>query len=382
MSLISAEDSNLQPATDIGRELSRYFLSGAIYIQGTPFEEVLLGTFDLLARMKQQSKNPANSSHQELKYRYQHTLLMLEQFSAVFRHDEKHFIRLDQKALSRGESMLTAEQFDRISERFREVLNSPKSRMIMSSMIIFHDYGCLYDFPTHFVVSGRVCKNEAQKVGLNAHSRLIELVVGNHSYLGDLLLGEASLDHADYLLEQAKQANLDLERFWKYLWLLNLLDINAAKGGFLSSAKYRDLDPLYNSKDVLDLKENYLSLRLRYLFGGDKAARMIEADLIDPGFIDVYSQYLHLLINQQTFTLQEQVRLINILTEFWLEAKKQLNFRYIAFSSDSMQASRQIIRAMENHDNNDIFSIDKAIILGFNFRIENDYLRIDLGKRY
>jgi len=334
--------------------------------------------------MLQESKNPENVNYKELAYRYQHTLRLIECLSAILRGDYTGFQRLDIRAMDKGEQYLTESQFEKLSERVWFVLNTPKKRRFMMLLALTHDYGCLYDLPTHFIISGDVCVNDFQMMGYSKQAPLARLIVGNHSYFGDLLLGEVSFDYGKKLIKNAEVMGEDSNDFWHLLWILNVLDINSVNGGFLSKEKYIELSLLYNKEGIVLSHQDFLKQKLTYLFTLEKAEKLIKEGSINPEFTEVYSQYFHYLIKQDVFSEQKKIELINMLTDIWQQASKKYNFEYIAFSSDNEDAAQKILKALNMYidGKQDIFTVEKGKILGFPFTIEHNYLRIELGNRH
>ena len=166
--------------------------------------------------------------------RYAHTLLLVEGLYQIAIGAYPSFVRLDKRAADRGEQVLSEQQFNDFRDYILPTLREPEIFKFMLVACIAHDYGVVEGDVRHFARSGVMSEPVFSQYGFSdSNVQLGKLLVANHSFFGDLFIGEAS---PYFLIQLLKKTELP-EVFLKLELLLNVLDINAAAGGFLSKSK-------------------------------------------------------------------------------------------------------------------------------------------------
>jgi len=124
---------------------------------------------------------------------------------------------------------------------------------------------------------------------------LAEIINGNHQYLGDLSIGEGTFSYYLELIRDLHNNQLTggwQKYFFKLLWLLSIIDINEAYGGFMSHQKFEFLKDLYQEKGYMDILTNKSVKKERIkLLNQNYTKRELDHKKIMDGFEEVYLQY-------------------------------------------------------------------------------------------
>lgn len=346
-------------------------------------------------------------------YRYHHTLNMVKSFSAVINRDYELFLRLDDVALRRGETPLTKNQFLKICDVWDSLLvelerdfNGPsfekeKNKMILFFLILLltHDMGIRHptDDAGHAERSGKACKKVLAGFNFSRNEAVLaEVINANHQYLGDLSIGEGTFAYYKQLLQELDDNGVTdgwRKHFFKLLWLLSMIDINEAHGGFLSRQKFDFLQGLQEEQGYeLKLQNKKLKEERIKLLEQNYMESRIEAGEVDPLFAEVYLQYFIDFLKttgpdkaKAFLDEKDAVRLINRITELFKLTKvssfkpyKFITFTKRASGKQGLKVIAEIAGVLESGK---ITVTDaergEGFFLGYRFRVSYPYLYID-----
>lgn len=363
------------------------FLRGqAFSIEGTPLELLLLQDFPQLKALKElaQVRNEVD--------RYKHTLIMIVGLMAIRTGNYELFVRYNPEK-SHGQK-LTEDQFTDMCCKSSEILDSGEAVRFMLLLVITHDYGALIDEKTHVTHSGQLCVADFQRLGFSENDiALAQLIVGNHDSLGSMLLGEVSPEHVEKIYRRAQQYRSEA-RFFQFLWLLTVLDINGSGAGYLTKEKYDALGALNMYESFNRLTQMWPELRIQLL---RQSANVRSEQLEDiKRFNRVNMQYLFKLVTYKDPVSGLHVvsddnffRLIHVLNILW-DYIHQLNesgvipqINYITFVSDERKAAEELNQKLKELD------VRKGFKLGYPegfcplypYVIDKDYLIIQNGQK-
>ncbi len=357
--------------------MNRKNISIAEEISKTYSREAILKDFPILVEM----------GKLENKYRFNHTFVLLDSLYALIDPDVKaghaKFTRTAQVALDRGEKSLSLKSFEKIRERVKPLVE--QNLLFTTALCATHDYGTLDKdkVARHFVYSGFMCREDFEKLGFNSKDvELAVLIIGNHSYLGDFLLGEATEKYSDYLEEQFAKVS-DKKKAFELLWLLTVLDINGAGGGFITEDKMIDLWKLSSFEQLRanfgTTAQEILQARVRFL------NKKLDAAKVELSFNEAYMQYIYDIIKSETFNQPENAgvgeQLLSYLGQF-SEATKQVdktgkpNYVFVSFASgekgtDVGEAIKDIIQRVNAANvSGKPFDLAAQTFLGYSYKID------------
>lgn len=353
---------------------------------GTPLEKFLLNSFPLLKQL-QESAQERNGVG-----RYTHTLIMVETLMALRAGNYALFVRYNPEK-SRGQK-LTEDQFTDICCKASEILDSAEAVRFMLLLVITHDYGVLIDEKTHVTHSGNLCVEDFQRLGFSAADiELAKLINGNHDSLGSMLLGEVSPDHVEEIYRRAQTYRAET-RFFQYLWLLTVLDINGSGDGYLTREKYDALGTLNMYESFNRLTQVWPEMRIKIL----RQISQIHGEHQDAvqRFNRVNMQYLYKLVTYKDVNSGRHLvsednffQLIGILNILW-DRIHQLNksgispqINYITFASDERSAAEELNEKLSQLDARRSYNLGypEGSCQIYDYRIENDYLIILNAKK-
>jgi hypothetical protein len=295
-------------------------------------EKLLIQHFPKLRTLKQQQRHTNT--------RYSHTLIVLESFQKMLKGDYSSFVRLARRVSE--EKYLTKGQFRVLRNLLQDLTKTPKAKQFMFLLLVTHDYGSASGDLRHFVRSSILCEKDFIKAGFSkTETKIAQLINRNHSYLGDLSLGEASVSYGYELYEHAGELGYDKDLFLKQLYMLTMLDINGAGDGYLSSRKYDQLKDTKSLKGLEKLGRTWIQARYDFL---DMPKNFYEkyGNKIDSGVDFLYFQYFYYIAKQ--LKPGEVVDVLNICNKFRVlsNTDKLRGFDRISFSSDSDRAFHNI----------------------------------------
>ena len=335
-------------------------------------EQNLINRYKLLAQLKASKTNRCGQS------RYTHTIEMLKSLHNILHNEYATFITLDPIALKSGEHHLARSQFQLLRDMLISRVNNDKKLHFLCLLLITHDYGTLYGDSRHITKSGELCENDFRQDGFSAlEVNLARLLVVNHSYFGDLLLGEASTTHGLNLITTLQNTTRDSTYYWDTLLILNMLDINASREGFLSEEKFSKLISLRSQHEFRQLHKNWSWQRYHFL-GHPQLAKTLQANGA-PNSNNIYLQYFHGIAKKlTTLELTHSMEIFNILYE--LQLAKTLNqFTYITLSNDNLEAISRFKISLSQEVSIAITHTNTGTINELPFNIEdNTFLTIDL----
>ena len=321
--------------------------------------------------------------------RYVHTLRLLENYMALINNDFSTFT-------ARMEH--STEDFDDLREL--AVNSYTDDPLMMISCIMAHDYGTedKTQIAYHFPISAEKCVPEFIENLRFTQSRLdtAKLIIGNHSYFGDLLLGEASFGYYQSLKNNILKTGTQQD--FNTLILLNILDTHSGFYGSNLTKAHLDKYKEIISETIFNLPpEEQLKLRLSYLSNQIKPAK------IDPTFHDVYLQYFYdLFTGQEGFPNQfftEKINgrplgesFINQLCLLWKSTNGGTDYTYITFQTGEMTYEEKRDNIYDKHcemvehsekyltaDGNiaeNCIDLQKRTFLGYPYEFLNSYLVI------
>jgi len=332
---------------------------GSVSIEGKAF---LLGKHPLLEEMQQHTRLGNN--------RYEHTLILLESFYRLVNNDYAHFIRLAERISHEG--TLSTKQFQEMKAIAKQVLCTERDQFFFYLLLLTHDYGAIDGESRHFIKSGTLCVPEFEQAEFNnTKIELAKIIVGNHSYMGDLLLGEGNITYGLELYSKIEVLSSTPEKYWKMLWLLTLIDINAAGEGFLSNYRYTAIKQVDRLEGLSSQKTDWYKNRYQYL-GKDKNFYAQYKNKLSPNLKDVYLQYFHNIAN-----LIDDLSLISILnhcSEFLQirDSGRLAKFSFITFSRDTKEFLPNILKIAQLDQTITLTSKTAGVINGIEFNITDD----------
>lgn len=350
-------------------------------VQDSALEALLLKNFSYLQNLKDlaQVRNGVD--------RYTHTLIMITSLIAIRTGNYDLFVRHDTEK-SKGQK-LTEDQFTDMCCKASEILDSSEAILFMLMLVVTHDYGALIDEKTHVTHSGILCVEDFQRLGFNENDvALAKLIIGNHDSIGSMLLGEVSPEHVENLYRQAQQNRAE-SRFFQYLWLLTILDINGSGVGYLTAEKYTAVGTLNMYESFTRLTQVWPEMRIKLL----RQSADIRGERVDDvqRFNKVNMQYLFKLVTykdavsgQHIVSEENFFRLIHVLNNLW-DYIYQLNksglepqINYITFSSDERHAAEELNQKLTMLDVRKGFHLEypEGSCQIYSYKIINDYLVI------
>lgn len=202
----------------------------------------------------------------------------------------------------------------------------------MFSVTITHDYGVVDGDARHFIRSGEMAVPVFAEYGfVDDLAEIGKLLVLNHSFFGDLFLGETSPDYLLSLLDTINSKDL----FLGLELLLNALDINASAGGFLSESKMIDLLSVNTIEKLQEFAGNWTESRFYYLLSGKSVSNEFLKSLPDDSAA-YYFQYFH---NIALHLSEEELSKVFEMSCLLVKARDEKEvepFNFIAFSNDGI----------------------------------------------
>lgn len=234
-------------------------------------------------------------------YRFMHTAHILQSFYFLggFLEENtpeesyKNFIEGRKKA---GEEYISLENFLVLRELTNKVASSNFDSKFFAYLLATHDIGCISGESRHFIRSGEMSKPRFKELGYNEdYCEIARIINGNHSLLGDILIGEGTPDYAISIYDKLSELSLCIGKpadyGWKLLFLLNALDVHSAYNGFLTEKKVQELHQLQDREALLSLKNSWGISRQKLLGIVDSS----KDDEIDHHYIAIFfnkvSQY-------------------------------------------------------------------------------------------
>jgi hypothetical protein len=242
---------------------------------------------------------------------------------------------------------LSASAFQELQKYARE--STAGYELFFLSLLFMHDYGTLtgsidnasgkfslkideldqkekqrHAIAAHPIYSARMCRYDfSTQEGLNcfspAYVDLAELILANHSYFGDLLLGEAPFSYYDELERKLaalhlpeRGLNVDFRQFNDLLLLLTMLDCHSVnRRSYLDEEKYQEFMLIKNPKHfqnntpkrmfhlrLYNLSPKLLDIKIRNSAAYAARKQLLEANLYDIGiFYHIYLQYFKDLVD-------------------------------------------------------------------------------------
>lgn len=298
----------------------------------TPEAQIFfLERYPLLAKLKASPHLRLNTS------RYDHTIRLLNSFYQVIEDDYQSFRHLDPQAQAKGLHPLTQSQFNHLRNLLLANTASSEDRHYLFLLLLTHDYGAIYGNSRHFIKSGELCPTDFLADGFSSdQARLSGLLNGNHSYLGDLFLGEGTVTYGLDLLQSVEKSPMNPTQFWERLFLLNALDIHSTLSGFLSREKYHYLQEVQQADNLKALEHQWAAVRFKHLIEDDAFYPRFK-DVLPEQTAQIYFQYVwylaHQLSQTELTTLFKQCAQLLVLSQH-----KQLHpIKFFTFSGDSPQ---------------------------------------------
>ncbi len=227
-------------------------------------------------------------------YRLIHTEYMLQSLILLTKNSEvtaeaAYEMFIEGRGNTR-EHYLSFEQFVEFRNFARETLTDPKDFKYLEYLLATHDIGCIYGEARHFVRSGDMSKVIFKELGYSvAQSEMARLINGNHSLLGDILLGEGTPDYAIGIYNELSRLSVEMGKSsdfgWRLLFILNVLDVHSAYNGFLTVEKMKELNLLIGIDEMIRLDKDWINLR-KPLLG------FTNAEFV-PEFKNLYLQYCY-----------------------------------------------------------------------------------------
>ncbi|MDD5457297.1 MAG: hypothetical protein PHV30_09740 [Candidatus Margulisbacteria bacterium] len=329
------------------------------------------------------------ANHGRLDYsRRSHTIITLESFYKVLIGNYKGFCRIAANAGS--STFITADQFHDLQQIILKNCSTSKDLEYLFLLLLTHDFGVLHGGDSrHFVKSGVMCAKFFKSAGFDdPYICMAQKIIGNHSYFGDLFLGEASTTYGLRLYEQIIGPEKQPEHFWELLFIVNVLDINSSGDGYLSDRKYSDLKKILKINGLKKLNKKWSEERYLHLLPHKKNGEIFylnNKQSLPSGAEKIYFQYFHYIANRL-----EDNQLVNMLrlAIFLLRMKSQrkLNcFEFISFSSDAEKDFHYIETLLDTSVNSEeqiiLNSRNEGRVNGITFNITADdgYLDFQVG---
>ena len=335
----------------------------------TESEDYLLSNFPILDQLKHHSRLGIN--------RYEHTLLLLKSFHHLTHNNYSAFLRLAPRVAA--EECLTQTQFDAMHSLFKSLLVSEKDTLFFFLLMITHDYGAIHGESRHFVRSGELCSQDFKKEEFSDDEiKIAKLLVGNHSYMGDLFLGEGNIEYGLFLYSELENLSSTPEKYWSMLRLLTLLDINSAGEGYLSQFRFNALSKIETISGLKELKRFWYKDRFEYL-GKTTDFYNHYQEKLSPKVKQVYLQYFHNIVENLS-----DLELVNILNNCCLfldlrESTKMNYFHFITFSGDKKENLLKIRRIGNSQPDIIIHNKNSGLINEIPFTVTDDgYLEFDV----
>lgn len=227
-------------------------------------------------------------------YRWMHTEHMLQSFyvlrgsfaEATSEESYKIFIEGRNK---RGEEYISFKNFLSLRELTKEITSNEFDSKFLAYLIATHDIGCIKGEARHFIRSGEMSVSIFKELGYNeAHVEMARLINGNHTLIGEILLGEGTPEYAISIYNKLASLSLEMgepsDYGWHLLFILTAIDIHSAYRGFLTNKKYEDLCKTRDLKEIESKNENWINER-KVLLG------FPDAEFV-PEFQNLYMQYV------------------------------------------------------------------------------------------
>ncbi len=283
--------------------------------------------------------------------RLDHTLNALNHLYFLLTDNYEMFAHLDCEAISEKFHVISKKQFHQLVSIAAELCSISDSSVnkkifkikpntdlhFMFLLILTHDYGCIDGMARHFVRSGILCQDEFRAAGFsNDQINIAAKIIGNHSYIGDLFLGEASVKYGIALYTQFSTHSVNPEKEWKRLLLLTALDMQSTRGGFLSSEKWANMAAIQSQTELKKLNTNWTTNRfvhlIKHITFSDNFTKHLPANIDD-----IYFQYFYYIARQQSEA--ELILSFQLAGEFCqLRDQQKIDlFQFIVFSGDNDQ---------------------------------------------
>ncbi|HAR61971.1 MAG: hypothetical protein DKM50_10875 [Candidatus Margulisiibacteriota bacterium] len=340
----------------------------------TTFEALLLERYPRLQELKNSELVRNNYT------RYEHTKKTLLSYHQLVQNDYKNFNHLDELAVEKGAHPITIDQFTTLRELTLEYTQTLRDEHYLFLILLTHDYGTIYGNSRHFIKSGEICRNDFINDGYSDYeTRLAQIINSNHSYLGDLFLGEASVNYGLDLITEIEHDNYPAKRFWDLLIILTTIDIHSTKDGFLGKEKINALFSVNDRTKLGQLKNIWQRERFRHLIGQPDFYQRHQ-NTLPPAVEKIYFQYFWYIA--QELSAPELVEIFSIAGNLLELSNKGFleTFKYITFSGDGMKEITRIKEMLTART--EIILINKLTgkVGNTNFSISNDgYLEFYLG---
>ncbi|MDR2431077.1 MAG: hypothetical protein LBD99_02320 [Candidatus Margulisbacteria bacterium] len=285
---------------------------------------------------------------------------------------------------------LSPEAFEYIQLRAKEILKDYE--LFFISLMADHDIGCINDPTKHTIASGELCIADFIRLGFTP--RLVDaakIIIANHSYLGDLMLGEAPFGYyKKALCKKLAACNMEQKGF-ELLFLLTLIDINSLNIGSMLNN-----DHFVYQKQILDrsIFEKPVSELMR--FRTSRISELIDPNNINPAFHDVYLQYFFDIFNpvnpkNKNLFLRSTKRdgliaekFLNQICQLWTKTGGQKKYDYLGFNNGCLEKNDPKLYAIHKELclESQFYTIDNCVdlanntFLGFPYRQSQEFLEI------
>jgi hypothetical protein len=249
--------------------------------------------FDSLRQLLKEKDTPET-------YRLYHTLYMLQCLHLLFNKEGKSVLvdkynKFIAERQFNNEQYFGYDQFLVLSTIVHETIFDDKEFKYMELLVATHDLGCIGGDVRHFGRSGEMSKSVFKELGYNeVQAEMARVINGNHTLLGEILLGEGAPEHAINLYEKLAGLSIQMGKSpdygWHLLFILTALDIHAAYSGRLTYKKYAELHELRGLNELKLKNENWINERKKLLL-------LPDAEFV-PEFKYLHMQYCANRLNQ------------------------------------------------------------------------------------
>lgn len=268
-------------------------------------------------------------------YRWIHTEYMLQSLYLIANPDNKASYQKFIEGRGNGlDPYLSLNQFDDLRALVFQTLKDSKDFKFMERLIATHDVGCIYGEARHFVRSGAMSVDIFKQLGFSDDmAEMAGLINGNHSLLGDILLGEGTPDFAIKVYRKMSDLSVKMGKSidygWRLLFILNAIDVDAAYRGFLTQSKFQELQTVRDFSHLLELDAVWENHR-KVLLG-----LPAESETVD-WFKDLYLQYCYDRIREMD--TDDAYKLLNTLSVLDYRLKQEVpgKFFCITFKSGKL----------------------------------------------
>ncbi|GEM_PF-3005122 len=266
-------------------------------------------------------------------YRWMHTEHMIQSlyllYGAGMSEKESYHKFIDGRG-SEGEHYLSISQFNEIKSFLLKTISDQDDFRFLEYIIATHDIGCIYGEAKHFIRSGEMSTKIFKELGFSDDmAEIARTVNGNHSLLGDIILGEGAPAYAVQVYRDlaalSVKAGKSADYGWKMLFILNAIDVHSAYRGFLTRQKVQDLQYLKDIDALITIDSDWIANRMVML--GIGSGEFV------PEVKNVYLQYCYDRL--QDMGSEQVVVLLNRLSLLDKELKTEMPGKFFCITFKS-----------------------------------------------